>query len=42
MCGDNLTVTEPYNEMQDEDIELKRIVAERESQPETKVDIDDL
>jgi antitoxin CcdA len=41
MCGDNLTVTEPNNEMH-EDIELKRIVAERESQPEIEVDIDDL
>jgi len=41
MCGDSFTITEPNNEKH-EDIELKRIVEERESQPETKVDIDDL
>jgi len=41
MCGDNLTVTELNNEMYD-DIELKQIVEERESQLEIEVDIDDL
>lgn len=41
MCGDSLTITESNNENH-EDIELKRIVEERESQSETKVDIDDL
>tara|TARA_R110000737_G_scaffold31063_4_gene49607 strand:+ start:1335 stop:1649 length:315 start_codon:yes stop_codon:yes gene_type:complete len=39
MCGDNLTVVK-HNK--DEDIELKKLVVQRENQLEIKVDIDDL
>lgn len=41
MCGDSLTVVE-HNNDKDEDIELNKLVVQRENQPEIKVNIDDL
>jgi len=43
MCGDSLTVVEHNNDKdEDEDIELNKLVVQRENQPEIKVNIDDL